>query len=213
MWCPPPTWIDGAFRLRVVDGWLHGRGACDAKGSVVAMLLAMIWPETGSVRRERSCSSVRATRRLARPGPGRLRVRGPRSGRRWSGSRRAFNRSSPTRGAWEITVRGRSAHSSVPEQGVNAIDGMMGVISKLREMECSFAARFRHPRLSGPITPTMIRGGRARNIIPDECTLTVDFRTLPGMSESEVKRQVIEGLATVGPSIEHGPDLVGPARA
>jgi succinyl-diaminopimelate desuccinylase len=77
-----------------------------------------------------------------------------------------------------VTFRGRSAHSARPWQGENAIHKAGALLGHLA---------VRSPRVaeSGGITyrevvsATRIDGGRARNVVPDRCTLNLNFRFAP----------------------------------
>ncbi len=209
---PAEDWADRAFSPRVEDGWLCGRGACDAKASVTGMLLAMFDLAREGIRPPRPVIFLGAA-----------------DEERGGGGAKQFVRTAPEVEAavvgeptglipvvahkggirWEITFLGRSAHSSVPEHGVNAIREAMRAIAALEALEGHFRATTSHEMLTGPtITPTMIRGGRAHNVIPDECAVWIDVRTVPGLPEQEAKDRVIEALETMGVEARHGPVLV-----
>src|SRR5262245_11950394 len=105
---------------------------------------------------------------------------------------------------WDVTVRGRSAHSSQPELGRNAILDTFRVIECLQEKTTELRRRFPNPLMPGPaLTVTMIRGGRTRNAVPDECTLAVDFRIVPGMDRHAAIEDVFAAIATLGLEVEH----------
>src|SRR5262249_23385054 len=58
--------------------------------------------------------------------------------------------------------------------------------------------------LTGPsLTVTMIQGGRTRNAVPDECTIAVDFRVLPGTDPMEERRKLIRSLEAAGHPPSH----------
>ncbi|MDY0171265.1 MAG: M20/M25/M40 family metallo-hydrolase, partial [Thermoguttaceae bacterium] len=116
---------------------------------------------------------------------------------------------------WDITVHGRSAHSSQPELGQDAIAGAMRVLQGLGEHRERLAARFASPWLTGPtLTVTMIHGGRTRNAVADECTLSVDFRVLPGMPPAQSRDEVISSLAALGLELSHSePQVMTPPLA
>ncbi len=88
----------------------------------------------------------------------------------------------------EIDVRGKSTHSSRPQTGKNAIDESIKLINHLKE----------HDLLTGhyfgselPETLSIVRidsSSSATNIIPSQCHVTVDYRTLPG--RTDVKRKI-----------------------
>jgi acetylornithine deacetylase len=105
---------------------------------------------------------------------------------------------------WDLTVHGRSAHTSRPELGVNAILGMMDVIAELRLYQESLQTRSANPLLTGPtISITMIAGGKTRNATPDECTIAIDFRVMPGMDPTVEREAIIEHLAALPWEISH----------
>jgi acetylornithine deacetylase/succinyl-diaminopimelate desuccinylase-like protein len=78
----------------------------------------------------------------------------------------------------EITVRGKSAHSSMPHEGVNAVDGFRRVMEQLERLRLGPA----HPRLGGAtLAVTQVRSGpEISHTIPDICRVTLDRRLLPG---------------------------------
>ena len=105
---------------------------------------------------------------------------------------------------WDITVHGRSAHSSRPELGRNAITDAMHVIKKIEQAQERLRVKFHNPLITGPtITVTKIDGGRTRNAIADECTMAVDFRVLPGMDPSEAREDLMDSLSSDSLEITH----------
>jgi len=81
---------------------------------------------------------------------------------------------------WRIRVRGKAAHSSKPHLGVNAINHMARLILALEKDEASLATKV-HP-LAGAATCNVgvISGGVQVNFVPDECFIEIDRRLLPG---------------------------------
>lgn len=81
---------------------------------------------------------------------------------------------------WRIRVRGKAAHSSKPHLGVNAINHMARLILALEKDEASLATKV-HP-LAGAATCNVgvISGGVQVNFVPDECVIEIDRRLLPG---------------------------------
>jgi acetylornithine deacetylase len=87
----------------------------------------------------------------------------------------------------KIITRGRAAHSSVPEQGVNAIVAMARIIRAFEDYNDELLSRPPHPLCGhGRFTPGVIRGGVQVNTVPDFCELEVDRRTLPGENRESV---------------------------
>ncbi|OHB80182.1 MAG: hypothetical protein A2Z25_02385 [Planctomycetes bacterium RBG_16_55_9] len=78
----------------------------------------------------------------------------------------------------EVTTMGRAAHSSTPHLGVNAIASMRRILNELDSFEISAGP---HELLGGcSMSINTIEGGKAMNVVPDKCTIGIDFRTLPG---------------------------------
>jgi acetylornithine deacetylase/succinyl-diaminopimelate desuccinylase-like protein len=177
------------------NGRLYGRGACDTKGSVAAMLTALCElagtnsrpAETeivfaGLVDEENAQAGSRA---LAASGlkadlaivgePTRLQVVTAHKGSIWL----------------ELETRGKAAHGAAPQLGRNAVHEMARIVDLL---ETDYAARLRkrrHPLLgAATVNVGTIRGGTQPNIVPDRCSITIDRRTLPGETESGVRREI-----------------------
>jgi len=110
---------------------------------------------------------------------------------------------------FKLTTRGRSCHSSGPENGLNAIDLMGPVMQSLNEFAASLADSHQCPRTGSPtLAITQIYGGKGENIIPDSCEITVDMRTIPGFADQEIEA----ALALLCPAeVEVEPFLTHPA--
>jgi acetylornithine deacetylase/succinyl-diaminopimelate desuccinylase-like protein len=93
----------------------------------------------------------------------------------------------------EITVRGEAAHSSKPHLGRNAIVGAARVIDAFdREHERIITLLPPTEVGTGTLSVTEISGGRARNIIPDECTLYAGRRVAPGEDPEAIYHHLCE---------------------
>ncbi len=77
-----------------------------------------------------------------------------------------------------VTFEGRSAHSARPWQGENAVHRAAGLIAELdrREPRQATSGGLLYREVA---SVTRIEGGRARNVVPDRCTLNVNFRFAP----------------------------------
>ena len=176
------------FEPRISDGKLFGRGACDTKGGLAAMMhavagvradglvppcdvwLAAVVDEEFSFRGvTRLCEGLVADAAI---------VAEPTNLRAVVASKGVLR--------WRIRVQGKAAHSSKPHLGVNAINHMARVVLALEEDHCRLAAA-PHPLL-GPATCNVgiIRGGVQVNFVPDECVIEVDRRLLPGEKPAAV---------------------------
>lgn len=89
-----------------------------------------------------------------------------------------------------ITTFGQSAHTGARYNiGVNAISKMVKVISALEKLEMKYkkSSLFKFgPRL----TVSQITGGRAINIVPDECNVKVDIRLVPSQTKATVLEEI-----------------------
>ncbi len=80
---------------------------------------------------------------------------------------------------WKIETRGKAAHSSKPHLGVNAINHMARLITAI-EIDSIALEQHVHPLL-GPATCNVgvVRGGVQINFVPDRCEVEIDRRMLP----------------------------------
>ena len=84
----------------------------------------------------------------------------------------------------EVTTKGKTAHGSMPQEGINAIMQMNHLLTELQGYEIPCEA---HP-LFGKCSMSVneIAGGKAPNVIPDSCTIKLDIRTVPGQSHQTI---------------------------
>lgn len=176
------------FEGNIRDGRLYGRGACDTKASLAAMLVAVEtireqgWtpPLTvvlaAVVDEEIGYRGVSALASLASSEP--VRYAGA-----IVGEPTELNVLAAHKGCvrFHIDVYGRAGHSSAPDAADNAVERACRVVEALGRIAREDYPGRSHP-LAGPPTHcvTMIQGGAAPNTIPDVCRLTVDRRTAPG---------------------------------
>jgi succinyl-diaminopimelate desuccinylase len=96
----------------------------------------------------------------------------------------------------EVTVRGRRAHSARSWHGTNAIHAAGAVLDRLRAYQAA------EVEIDGLVyregmNAVAISGGVAGNVIPDECTVSINYRFAPNKSEDEahdVVRAVFDGF-------------------
>lgn len=181
-------WSTDPFRLVPRGADLVGRGACDAKGALAAMLEALHllaatpegWSGTlmGVFVADEEASS-RGAKRYAATRPGiDLVVVGEPSGNvpitAHKGSLRPL-----------VRVAGRTAHSGTPDLGVNAIFQAGRLLPRIQALHAELASH-RHPLVGSPsLTVTRANAGRADNVVPDACDLLLDRRLVPGEREPE----------------------------
>jgi succinyl-diaminopimelate desuccinylase len=99
---------------------------------------------------------------------------------------------------------GRIAHGAMPEEGVNALSGMVHLLAGVLELEQHVQAEEReHPLLGRPyITPTVARAplsGDASqiNCLPDQCDAFLDIRSLPSMDHGVLIDRIRALMAAV----------------
>jgi succinyl-diaminopimelate desuccinylase len=196
---PPAS--ERQFIPRKKNGRLFGRGACDTKGSVAAMLSA-VCALAKSKNRPQQTEIIFAglvDEESAQAGSRALAASGLKADLAIVGEPTSLQVVTAHKGnIWlQLETRGKAAHGSRPELGRNAIHSMARVVDAL---ETDYAKllhkRHRHPLL-GPATVNVgtICGGTQPNIVPDACVITIDRRTLPGETESGVKNEIGTFLA------------------
>jgi acetylornithine deacetylase len=188
--CVPPF-----LPSRVEDGRIHGRGSCDAKGIAAAQIAAAERLRDAGVRHvgllfvvgeERGSDGAAAANPLARGC--RFLVNGEPTDCRLARATRGVLR-------LRLHAEGRAAHSSFPELGVSAVDGLVDALVALRAFDLP-----EHPVLGKThYTVGLISGGVAPNVVPPWATAEVMFRTVgPG---GDVRRSIAALEARV--TIEH----------
>ncbi len=153
-----------------------GRGACDAKGPLAALLAAFlaVEPDSGSVTLavtpDEETDSVGAAA-LDLDADGYV-VGEPTDLAACTSARGRFQ--------FDVELSGVGAHAADPGSGVNAVAAVESALGALRSFDAERGPD-EHPELGPPtLTPTRIAGGGdAANRIPDECSVTVDRRTVP----------------------------------
>ena len=94
------------------------------------------------------------------------------------------------RTVFQIKSKGKQAHGSTPERGVNAVYMMARLITEMEKMKLEYTP---HDVLGHPsLNLGEINGGAAPNIVPGSCEITIDIRTVPGMSKENVINQLTE---------------------
>jgi succinyl-diaminopimelate desuccinylase len=87
----------------------------------------------------------------------------------------------------EVTFRGTPAHSARPWQGENALTAAGGFLTELHEREVEEVV-VEGLTFYEVLVPTMARGGRAKNVVPDMFWINVNYRFAPGKDIEDVSR-------------------------
>jgi acetylornithine deacetylase len=84
--------------------------------------------------------------------------------------------------AWiEIETRGRAAHGSRPQDGIDAIARMGRVLERLERLDRELQSRAPHPLMgTASLHASIIEGGRELSSYPDRCRLQIERRTIAG---------------------------------
>src|SRR6266446_8331023 len=190
------------------DHFMFGRGSCDMKGGIVAMLYAILAlkasgaeldgrialtlvpnEETGG---EGGSGWLAAQGQLGRGGIGML-LAEPTSGVVWNANRGAIS--------LRVRVLGKSAHAGLQHQGENAFERMSEVIRRLQKLKQEVEQRTTMFNAGAELAKRSILmlggqsgGGTNFNVVPEECWFTIDRRTNPEEDQAEEKRRLIATL-------------------
>ncbi len=199
-----------AFKPRLDEGKLYGRGAADMKGAIPALLLAL---EKG-----RGCNlnydiSVIITTDEEDSQASQLRYISqflqPLKGAYFFDLDSNFGYVSIANlGAlqMDIMVKGRSVHSGLSHLGENAVEKAALMLEALMRLKNRVAARkssiLTHPdtgldRMTARLNINMIEGGLKVNIVPDQCTISIDRRLIPEENLTEARKEIMDTLAAV----------------
>ncbi len=87
----------------------------------------------------------------------------------------------------EVTFSGKSAHAARPWQGENALTGAGEFLAALHERPAAETV-VEGLTFYEVLTPTIARGGRAKNVVPDSFRINVNYRFAPGKDLEDVTR-------------------------
>lgn len=193
---------------KVADGRLYGRGSCDIKGGMTAMLgalarLAQERPQNVptivmacTINEEHGYSGANQLNELWTEAGSHFIPRRP----------DAAIIAEPTdldvvvahKGAvrWRCKTHGVAGHSSQPERAVNAVYRMAKVLTVLqRYQEQVVPTLAEHPLCGRPtLSVGVISGGLSVNTVPDECTIEIDRRVTPLERTQAAYEHVVEYL-------------------
>ncbi len=188
----------------VREGRVYGRGSCDIKGGMTAMLgaLSRLAQERPSgmptiimactVNEEHGFTGATALKQLWTPGGDSIVPRKPDAA--VVAEPTSLNVVVAHKGAlrWRCHTQGRATHSSQPHQGDNAIYKMARVIQAFEAYHREFVPTLPKHRLCGGATLSVgtIQGGLSVNTVPDACSIEIDRRMIPGEEWPGVFQQI-----------------------
>jgi acetylornithine deacetylase len=203
-----PAWPE-AVRPTVREGRIYGRGACDVKGFLACVLaaldrldlktlakpLALVLTadeEVGCVGAKKlAAANAFSTKHMIIGEPTGLRP--VRAGKGYC--------------LGSITVHGKEAHSAFPSVGRSAIYDAARVLDRLERLAARLEQIHRDDTFTPPFATLnvgVIQGGTAKNIVPGECRLIVEWRPLPGQSGEAIAdliRSELADLARLNPGL------------
>jgi acetylornithine deacetylase len=98
----------------------------------------------------------------------------------------------------DVTFRGRAAHGSRYDIGVDAITHAGLVLAELEKLERTREHGKRHSLLGrGSLHASTIRGGVGMSTYPEECVLSIERRTLPGETADTAMKEIENACAAV----------------
>ena len=196
------------FSGKVVDGKPHGiegpclwgRGVCEQKGPLAAMLEALeIVRAAGAALRGRLLFAVSPAGETGRHDSIARILEGcgarPDLAVVGIGTANRLCLANKGRIDVQIAVRGKASHSSMPWDGRDAIEGMRHVMDRLDALPLSGE----HPHLGRPtLTKTRIWSGpEATHTVQDRCELTLDRRLLPGDDPEAAFQRIVEAVKDI----------------
>lgn len=211
---PVELWTTGPNAPEVRDGRLYGRGACDMKGGIAAMVVAA---EVVTRRSARLAGDLLVATNTDEESSGAggmaLVAHGVRADAGICPEPTGFDTWVACRGSTLLTIEvpGRPGHAEMPQPGwrhggaVNAIEKAAVILDAIHELRAEWARRddLSHPRLSpGGIVPTVVSGGEWDVTYPASCRLTCVVTYTPAHAASGhpwsafVEREVAARIAS-----------------
>ncbi len=193
----PAAWTVDPFGAEIKEGRMYGRGSCDTKGNLAAMLTAMAALKDSGVRLRGAIvggvlcdeeDQMQGVRHFIDQGHA-DQVTGavicePQDGFICTSQKGAIR--------VEFFISGRMSHGAMPLSGLNTAPAVSELIRGLQRLEQQACERFgRDAYLGWPsFTPTVIQspasGPSQLNVMPGEARLLVDVRTIPGQNHQEI---------------------------
>jgi acetylornithine deacetylase len=186
------------FDPAIRDGRIYGRGSADMKGGIAAMcaaaaraasatnaelvIAAVIDEENESLgTRALVDSGIRADAAIVTE-PTQLAIMPAHRGFVWL----------------EIELRGRAAHGSRYDIGIDAIRHAGLLLAELDAYEEQVLVGRTHPLLGrASLHASLVHGGIGMSTYPDRCMLSIERRTVPGESTESVIEEVREAFARI----------------
>lgn len=216
-----PGWQRDPLRLEITDDRVYGRGTSDMKVFLAQCVEAAAQLNLATLTRpvvfvftaDEEIGCLGAARLL--PALPDFFREMPQPQLAWIGEPTSYQVFHAHKGVviFTVNVQGRGGHSSVPEQGVNAIAVMGKAIATMgqyqAELRMQRSAAFAQVFPESPYTTCnfgSIRGGTAANMIAEECTLQVSYRPLPQADPLDAYHEIVHRLQSIDARDYGSPD-------
>ncbi len=184
-------WNSDPFEAVEMDGNIYGRGSCDMQGGICAAAAAIVEMAQSGIELNRrviftatageetdSCGvkqfietyrdKIANPIGILIPEPTGLEILRAHRGILWL----------------KVETEGKTAHGSMPHLGINAIEKMNAFLNRLKVYKIPHTP---HALLGNcSMSTNRIAGGTGTNIVPDNCSVELDIRTLPGQSRDDI---------------------------
>lgn len=165
---------------------LFGRGTCDMKGGIAAMVDAVVRVGPRALRRplllaftfqeEIGCHGIKHLARVGGFDAERCIIGEP-TGLRPVVAHKGYS-------VGRVRLTGTPCHSSDPDQGVSAVHAAARAVDRVLALGASWKARPWETQLHPPwptLNVGLLQGGTARNVVPEQAGFTIEIRPLPGL--------------------------------
>jgi len=197
------------FLPKRIGNRMYGRGSCDTKGGLAAMMHAMKAVSDSNIRPKSSTFLVAAVdEEYSFRGVVKFLEKGLRADGAIVAEPTELEVVTASKGVlrWRLRAHGRAAHSSRPQLGINAVSKMAKLLIALDEKYKPSLQKRVHPILGSPtLNAGVIQGGVQVNQVPNSCTIEVDRRLVPGETQEQVWGEfenIIFELRALDPEME-----------
>ncbi|HET9904323.1 MAG TPA: ArgE/DapE family deacylase [Xanthobacteraceae bacterium] len=181
-----------AFSGVVRDGKIFGRGACDMKGPLAAVVEAIGLVKSLAIPlRGEVVVACTADEESQKKGIVRLLESGLKADMAVSVEPTNMRIALAQKGcaSLRLSTFGEAGHGSRPEGKANAIRRMATVVAALDGMEPATCELPGIGRIATTNNVGVISGGRMFMVVPDRCDIWIDHRMLPGETQSDALRR------------------------
>ena len=193
-------WHYDPFVPQDIEGRIYGLGACDAKGSLAAMLTALenLKKHPEGLRGQLVLTAVMGEE-AGGLGTLFLTQHGFHADSAIVGEPTELALCTVHKGTYmrRVTFRGKAVHSARSKEGINAINHTAQFCLQYEGLQRKLD-RFSHPILgSANASVTLISGGTRQNTIPESCTVMIDRRLIPGETAQKADKELDDILSNL----------------